>query len=229
MKRFIVYYIFPLVILLTGSCSSTSETTANRRTKFSIQAGANMGGIVENTDMSIVPNVIVPPEASVDAFTGATRTGANIGVRINQPLRRNELETGIDFMFNSQEFNYIDAVNHFIGVRQLSVSQFMIPLSYNFVLSHKADIQLKIGFLAQFNLVGTEGVGLLPDYTIKKLSCGPTIGISALPLVFSNGSKLGFYIDFYRGSQIYEDFYNRSTFEMPGSSFVKVGLKYQLK
>lgn len=229
MKKNILIFSVLLIFILINSCSSTSQTSTDRNIKFSVQAGANMGGIVENTDMSVVPNVLVPPEATVNAFTGATRTGVNIGVRFNQPLRRNEIETGIDFMFNSQEFNYIDAGNHFIGVRQLNVSQFMIPLTYNFVLSRKADIQLKIGYLAQFNLVGTEGVGMLPDYTIKKLSSGPTLGISALPFVFRNGSKLGFYVDIYRGSQIYEDYYNQSTFEMPGSSFVKVGFKYQLK
>jgi hypothetical protein len=40
---------------------------------------------------------------------------------------------------------------------------------------------------------------------------------------------LGLYLDAYRGGQIYEDFYNLSSFEMPGSSFYKLGVIYQLR
>jgi len=227
-ERLIKMSMFILIITIS-SCTSTSELPSNKRMKFSVQGGVNIGGIVENTDMSLVPNVVVPPEASVDAFTGATRTGANIGLRVNQPLRRNELETGIDFMFNSQEFNYIDAGNHYIGVRQLNVSQFMIPLTYNFILYRKADVELKLGYVGQMNFVTSKAVGILPEYSINKWSGGPTIGISACPVIFANGSKLGIYFDLYRGSRIYSDFYNQASFEMPGSSFMKFGIKYQLK
>jgi hypothetical protein len=109
----------------------------------------------------------------------------------------------------------------------------MIPLTYNFVLFRNllpdADIQLKLGYAGQLNFVSESGTGTLPDYSIKPWSNGATFGISAFPVQFKNGSKLGFYFDAYRGTQVYEDFYNQKSFEMPGSSFMKFGLKYQLR
>ena len=58
---------------------------------------------------------------------------------------------------------------------------------------------------------------------------GGLFGISAYPVRFGNGSKLGFYVDAYRGSQIYEDYYNQKVFETPGSNFVKGGIRYRFK
>ena len=141
------------------------------------------------------------------------------------------VETGIDYMYNHQTFKYIDAGNMYVGVRELNVSQVILPLTYNLTLFRKllpeADIQLKAGYLGQFNFITTEGYGILPDYSLKRFSNGATAGISALPFKFENGSRLGFYFDVYRGSRIYTDFYNQTGFEMPGSSFMKFGVKFQ--
>jgi hypothetical protein len=107
----------------------------------------------------------------------------------------------------------------------------MLPITYNFGLFNKlipkAELQIKVGFLGQVNFISAKGTGILPDYSVIPFSAGPTFGISVLPLSFNNGNKLGIYFDIYRGSQIYKDFYNQSSFEMPGSSFAKFGLKYQ--
>ena len=182
--------------------------------------------------MSMVPGVKVPAEATVDAFSGATQTGFNASVHINHRLKNNQVETGLDYMYNHQTFNYIDAGNKYIGVRELHVSQFMIPLTYNFSLFSKkfqnAEIQLKVGLLGQLNAVSGKGIGILPDYSVIPFSAGPTLGFSFLPFYFRNGDKFGIYCDIYRGSQIYKDFYNQPKFEMPGSSFIKFGFKYQL-
>lgn len=109
----------------------------------------------------------------------------------------------------------------------------MLPLTYNFVLFRKifpnADIQLKLGYTGQLNFVSESSTGNLPDYSVKPFSNGATLGISAFPYQFRNGCKLGFYIDVYRGTQVYEDFYNQKSFEMPGSSFMKFGVKYLFK
>ncbi len=231
MKKPIITTIWILSFLLINSCSTTRQITTDKKLKFALQAGTNIGGITENTDLTVVPNVVVPPEAKVDAFTGATRTGFNMGIHLNQAVWRNQVETGIDYMHNYQIFNYIDAGNFYIGVRRLQVSQVMIPLTYNFVLFKnllpKTDIHLKAGLLSQINLISTFELGILPQYSYNHLSNGLTIGLSAFPFQFDNENKLGFYFDCYRGSQIYKDFYNQSYFEMPGSSFIKFGLKYQ--
>ncbi len=231
MKNSISSTIYILFLLLICSCSSTRQTTTGRNLKLSLQAGANIGGITENTDMTVVPGVKVPAESKVDAFTGATRLGYNVGVHTSKKLKRNLVETGIDYMYNFQTFNYIDAGNFYIGVRRLQVSQIMLPVSYNLGLFKnrlpKADIGLKIGLMGQLNFVSVNETGILPAYSVNPCSFGPTFGLSAYPFHFNNGNKLGFYFDGYRGTRIYEDFYNQSHFEMPGSSFIKFGLKYQ--
>ncbi|MCF8381462.1 MAG: hypothetical protein K9H49_17950 [Bacteroidales bacterium] len=232
MKAIAMALIMSLSILLINSCSTTQQTTSDSNMKFTLQIGTNFGGITENTDMSVVPNVSVPPEAIVDAFSGATHTGYNIGVHASKNLYKNQIESGIDYMCNFQTFNYIDAGNFYIGVRRLQVSQIMLPITYNFGIFRNilpnADIQFKIGFLGQLNLISVDGTGIsLPDWSFNPWSNGLTFGLSAFPFQFNNGNKLGFYFDGYRGSQIYKDYYNKSSFEMPGSSFIKFGLNYQ--
>lgn len=223
-----------LMLLLTTACVSTEKISETKKWHFSVQAGINKGGITENTDMTVVPNAIAPPEASVDAFSGATQTRYNGGIHINRQLKQNQLEAGLDYMYNYQTFQYTDAGNFYIGLRRLQVSQIMLPLSYNFVLFRSlapgADIQLKVGAIGQFNFITANDVGIsLPGWSVNPWSTGLTCGISAYPLQFNNGSKLGFYCDIYRGSRIYEDFYNQAEFEMPGSSFLKGGLRFKFK
>jgi hypothetical protein len=231
MKKIINIFLWSLCLFAINSCSTSQQTNTGRSLKFSILAGANKGGITENTDMTVVPCAEAPPEATVDAFSGATYTGINVALHVNKPLKYNQIESGIDFMFNQQTFNYIDAGNKYIGVRDLNVSQIMIPLTYNFVLFRKllphTGIQLKFGYLVQLNFISGSSTGILPDYSINRWSNGATFGISAVPFQFKGGRKLGVYFDAYRGTQIYKDFYNQTSFEMPGSSFMKFGLKYQ--
>ncbi|MCK4699585.1 MAG: hypothetical protein KAT38_04610 [Bacteroidales bacterium] len=234
MNKAAITLILGLSFIIIYSCSTTEQTTAtNRKLKFSLQGGANIGGITENTDMTVVSNVKIPPEVTVDAFTGATRTGFNAGMHINKTFKRNQIEAGIDYMYNHQTFTYTDAENMYIGVRKLNVSQVLFPLTYNFVFFENqfphTDIQLKAGYMGQLNFISTSRTGVLPEYSLKIWSNGLTFGISAFPFQFDKGSKLGIYFDMYRGSQIYEDYYNQSTFKMPGSSFMKFGVKYQFK
>jgi hypothetical protein len=216
-----------ILVCLIFSCSTLKKVPPEKKTSVSLQMGSNLGGITENTDMNVVQGVKVPAESSVDAFTGATHPGFNVGGHINHRLRKNQIETGLDYMYNYQKFNYIDAGNKYIGVRELHVSQFMVPVTYNFVFQ-KARLQFKAGLLGQFNLVSAKGTGILPDYSVIPFSAGPAFGVSFLPFHSRNGDKLGVYCDIYRGSQIYKDFYNQPEFEMPGSSFIKFGFKYQL-
>jgi len=220
-----------IVTLVMSACAVTDKS--ERGVKLSIQAGINQGGITENTDLTVVPNAEPTPEATIDAYSGATSMGANIGLHANKPLKFGEIETGLDYMYNHQEFTYADAGNMYIGTRDFSVSQLMIPLTYNVELFEKwlpsAEIQLKFGYMAQLNFVSASGTGILPEYSINRWSNGGVFGISAYPFKFPDGSKLGFYLDAYRGTQIYKDYYNQEQFEMPGSSFVKGGIRYRFK
>jgi hypothetical protein len=217
------------MILFTG-CVATHHSTEKQnawKPEYRIQAGINQGGIVENTDLEQIPNT------GVDAFTGATRAGFNAGAHVVIPLWINSVETGIDFMHNNQTFNYNDEMNAYAGKRKAGVSQLMWPLTYNFGVFRKNNanglLQIKIGHVLQYNMITfSESGPQLPDYSVNRFSNGITLGVSAMPFTLTNGTGVGFYLDLYRGSQIFEDFYNRKDFEIPGSSYMKAGIIYQL-
>ena len=192
-----------------------------------IQAGVNHGGIVENTDMSEVGN------AQVDAFSGATKMGANGGVHVLLPVKKHNFEVGADYMYSSQTFTYNSLVDGYIGTRKLGTSQINIPLTFNlscFTRKHPEGLfQLRFGYLAQFNMFSEQSTGTVPEYSTKAFSSGLTFGISTTVYQWQNGNRLGLFLDGYRGSQIYEDHYNQESFDMPGSSFVKAGVSLQLR
>lgn len=190
------------------------------------QLGANKGGIIENTDFEQIPNT------EVDAYSGATNTGFNAGVKVLFPIRRNAIETGLDYMYNNQTFTYKDNINGYNGERKLGTSQFMVPLTFNVGLFRKKYeeglITFKFGYLVQYNSVNIDNVtGVMPEYKLNSFSNGFTCGLASSPFHFKNGTKIGLYIDIYRGSQVYEDFYSQKKFEMPGTSFIKYGISLQ--
>lgn len=217
-----------MVTFLVMGCKTTSVTSNQVKWEpsYRIQAGINKGGVVENTDLAAIPNT------QVDAYSGATRNGVNVGARIILPVKRNAIETGVDYMFNSQTFTYHDATNGFNGERKLNVSQIMVPVTYSigvFRKNHAEGLfQLKFGYVAQFNIFGVTNVaGNSPSYKTKPFSNGATVGLSTTPFKLKNGAKLGFYFEGYRGSRAYEDFYNMPEFEMPATAFMKYGVIYQ--
>lgn len=227
MQRKIITIEILFVFLLMG-CASQQAIHSDKKWSpiYRLQVGTNKGGIVENTDMTVVDN------AGIDAFTGATRRGVNASGKVLLPLRVNFVETGIDLMYNSQTFTYNDAANDFMGERKLAITQFMVPLTYSFGIlrqNHPEGLfQIKLGYAAQFNLFSvSDGQGNMPGYSTNSFSNGATLGLSTTPFRLNNGTKLGFFLDGYRGTRAYEDFYNRTEFEIPGTSFLKYGIIYQ--
>jgi hypothetical protein len=217
-----------VAIPLFMGCATPNLTTERNPWKpiYRAQLGINKGGVVENTDFSAIPNM------QVDAFSGATSKGVNASGKVILPLKRNTIETGIDLMHNSQTFTYNDAANGFNGERKLGVTQLMMPITYSFSFFRKNNpegfLQIKLGYAAQINLISiSDGTGNIPNYSTSPFSNGATLGFSIIPFRLENGAKLGFYVDGYRGTQAYEDFYNRTEFEMPGTAFIKYGIIYQ--
>ena len=217
-----------LFVFLLNGCANQQGIQENKKWSpvYRLQVGANKGGIVENTDMTVVDN------AGIDAFTGATRRGIHTSGKVLIPVKINFVETGIDLMYNSQTFTYNDAANNFMGERKLGVTQFMLPLTYSVGILRQNNpeglFQIKFGFAAQLNLFSvTDGIGNMPGYNTKYFSNGATLGLSAIPFRMNNGAKLGFFLDGYRGTRIYEDFYNRPEFEIPGTAFLKFGIIIQ--
>lgn len=217
-----------LVLLVMGCAATTTITDHNKKWApvYRIQAGINHGGIVENTDLTQISNT------KVDAYTGATKPGINAGAHAVLPVGNNAVETGVDYMYNKQTFTYHDDENNFSGSRKVGTSQIMLPVTYNIGLFRKSRrdglFQIRLGYVFQYNLISISDNGSkLPECSYNKFSNGFTLGVSSTPFKLNNGSDLGFFIDVYKGSQIYRDFYNQSSFEMPSSSYIKAGIIYQ--
>lgn len=217
-----------IIALFAASCSTQSVTSEQAEWKptYRVQLGTNKGGVVENTDLTVIPNT------EIDAYSGATSKGVNASAKAILPLKHNAIETGVDLMYNKQKFLYADAANSFNGERKLDVYQLMVPITYSIGILKKNHpeglFQIKLGYVAQLNSIIVSNIeGNLPQYSTNLFSNGATFGISSTPFKLKNGAKLGFYLDGYRGSQVYEDFYNRTEYEMPGTAFVKYGIIYQ--
>ncbi len=225
-----LYNLWLLLVFLffITACTSQQNLVEKQKLAYTIQFGVNNGGITENKD------IVKTNDVAVDAFSGATnknKIGLNLGFHLNLPFRKNSVETGIDLMYNNHIFDYKDVVNNYYGNRGIDINQIMLPLTYNFGFFKKNNpngaFQLKVGGLVQCNILNVSKTGVLPDYDYNNFSGGVTFGIKIIPVQFQNNARLGFYMDVYRGSQIYKDLYNQSNFEMPGSSFIKAGILYQ--
>ncbi len=222
-----MFILLSLLMFLVNSC--TTDKVLNKRDAliyYSILAGINHGGITENTDLSSISN-----SNNIDAYSGATKIGFNAGFHFNLDLKKHQLENGVDYMFNHQIFNFHDEKTQFIGVRELFVHQIMFPLTFNFKIFNKQypqkDLLLKLGYLGQLNMVHTDDKGKLPEFEINKWSNGITFGLSSCLIQLKNKNKIGIYLNFYRGSILYKDYYNLPAYKMPGTSFVKLGIQYQ--
>jgi hypothetical protein len=223
--------LFLIALIALAGCATSREVTEayqNRKLKWGVEAGANKGGIVENTDLSKIEGT------PVDGYTGATRVGFHAGAHATIPVRRNDLQAGINYMFSPQTFTYNDAVHRYFGTRKISLSQLIVPVTYNVNLFKQrldpGTVAFKFGGAFQYNMPSIEDEGSqLTDYSTRPFSGGVALGLSALPFRFDNGSRIGLSFDIYKGSRIFEDLYNRREFEIPTSSYMKLSIIYQLK
>lgn len=218
------------MISLAGCVSNLeiSKDDQKRKIRFGAEAGANKGGIVENTNMSYIDG------ASVDAFSGATCIGGHIGGHTKLPVGRNDVQVGLNYMYSPQTFTYHDETNGFSGTRKIGLSQFILPITYNVNLFKNSlpdgTIYLKFGGAFEYNLASVKDNGShLPGYTIRPFTGGVTLGIATLPLRFKDNSRIGLSFDVYKGTQIFDDLYNRKAFKMPTSSYMKLSIIYQFK
>ena len=218
------FFLVVFMILFSGGCSPLKES---RSSWVSFQAGGNIGGIVENTDLTLLPGT------PVDAYTGASRTGVNLSMSYHHPIHKIEVETGIEMMTHPMTLTYNDPVNQFFGTRSISLTQIQIPFRvgagfFSGTLP-QGRFRIALGPLLQYNLTDVSGQGeSLPSYSIHTFSAGLSLQFTVMPFAFRKGSSMGFYLGGYRGSLIYEDFYNHPDFQSAGSSYLKLGLVYNL-
>ncbi len=225
-----IHLIGLISLLLIWGCTSTLETAnpnSGLNPQLRLEGGYAKGGITENTDMEAIAS-----DVPVDAFSGATNPGFYAGVHATESFRKNAIEAGIDFIHNSQTFSYNDDLNGFNGERKIGVSQLNLPVTYNLRLFSSRQkenlLSVKLGFVAQYNMLNVQDDNpTLPDYSHDKFSNGLTFGVEFFPFHFGIGDALGIRVDGYRGSQTYSDFYNQSSMEIPGTSYIKTGIIYQ--
>ncbi|MBN1340447.1 MAG: outer membrane beta-barrel protein [Bacteroidales bacterium] len=211
------------ITLLFASCSVPEQTTSpptnkNNYTCWTIRTGVNTGGFVDNQE--------------TDAVSGATYAGYSFGLHPEICISGKTIETGIDLHEYGQTLTYSDPVNEFIGERALTYQELRLPLTYNFRffknLSNCDFFYLKIGLATGYLIhKNVDEEGLLPEYEMKKFSLGPTLGVSFSPFRISPGFTIGGFVDLYRGSKVYKDFYNNSR-ETGNTSCLTAGLLLKL-
>jgi len=240
MKTTLILASLLLLILFSIACAITESTIdeelKSRKVRFRFHGGINHGGIVENTDLSKVETKQFADsywKYEVDAYSSATRAGFNDGAHWLLPVKKDNIEVGIDYMNSSQTFRYMNVKNEaYLGRRSIRISQFNFPLTYNISLFKQKFtkehylIELKFGGVIQYNrfTIRDYSNNFDNDYTTRPFSGGITFGIATTPIIMERGSKLGFYLDLYRGTQIYEDRFNPKSLELTGSSYIKTGV-----
>lgn len=192
--------VFVLLVLLISSASTTKSTEDDPKLKiaYNFHAGSSWGGIIE--------------DGTIDAVSGATKFGLNLGVHPTFDINGRMLETGLDYIQYNQSFTYQDAETGYDGVRNLNYGELRVPLTYNFQLfrdeNNEGILQLKLGFSAGYRIhEKIEHSGSTPNFSFDKFSIGPSFGIAVIPFNISDNYKLGFYVDFMRGSKVYSDDY----------------------
>lgn len=222
-----------ITLLLLASVSAFGKQShTDHNPTIALQIGTNRGGINDFTDLCLLDQNRVPIHSMEKAFEKGTHSGFNLGIHVNQHIRQNQIEIGLAYMNNAQTYKYTDASDCFIGLRSIDVKQFMVPISYNIsmfrLLFPNSDIQLKLGYLWQFNVIDALGTGSIPDYFINTVSKGGTLGISAYLLKFGHRFKIGVFGDLYRGSHLFSNCFGLSCFPTSSSYFLKSGIRILL-
>jgi len=228
-------FLFPfwaVLILAILSCSMTKNSlirdndNPEKHSTISILAGLSSGGLVENTEMSGINGV-----SNVDAITGATKTLFNSGIHTEIDIKGHKIETGLDYITFDQSIEYMVPSLSVNGQRDVQFHQLRLPLTYNFQFFRDSQnysrLILKAGFSMGYTFSkSVSDFGNIPDYKFTNWDYGPTLGVSVFPLQLKQNYRIGFYLDLYRGSQIYEDIYHKAE-GIGGQSFMKFGVIMQ--
>jgi hypothetical protein len=213
--KIIEYLILSLIITLSFSCSNPKI----------IKLGSNYGGIIENSKPDASRGATTP----VDAVSGATQSGSTASLQTTFEFKGHTFQTGIDYVSHRQKISYDDTLHGIYGRRSFQIHQLRVPLFYNINLLRDFDkvptIMIHLGFSGGLTLSPgiTDELYLgLPGYTFSSVDIGPQLGITLQPLQIDYHHYLGLYIDFYRGTRIYEDVYHKDK-GVGNLSFYKFG------
>jgi len=229
------------IILFTGilfflttayNCSSVKNSMVqnkagqNKRADISVLAGPSAGGFVDNTVLSGISGA-----SETDAITGATSSAFNAGVHSGINIGGHVIETGVDYIGFKQSVTYDLSSFAVSGIRDIRFHQLRLPVTYNFRFFNnelnrpKLVVKggLSLGYTFSSSITGSED---MPVYDFSKWDYGPTLGITLYPFNLKGQYNLGFYLDMYRGSKIFNDVYHNAG-GVGNHSYMKFGLVFQ--
>lgn len=219
-------FVLWLIFILFASCTKT-PVLKGKQSSLLFYAGAEHGGVVENRRLAGVDNM-----SSADAITSATKMQFCGGIHTEICLiQRLFIETGLDYVGFAQSLKYTIPTHSIDGERDIAFHQLYLPLTYNFHYNNRdstyARFIFKLGLATGITLSESESSvkGTLAEYTINKITFGPTIGISYFPLHIKEKFRLGMYLDFYRGTKMLDDIYHVRA-NSGGMSFMKFGFVF---
>ncbi len=215
--------IYIILLVFLASCAGIKNSSDNQEnnisTALNFQAGSSYGGFVDNTD--------------IDAVSGATPLQYHIGFHPEIAYRNHTIETGLEYVHFNQTLTYSD--NEIFGERTYTYGQLHVPLTYNFKLFKTSDgamplLYLKLGICygLQIHAADEATNTYLPAYSFKKSFFGPYLGISSAPILINYKWRAGLYLDFFRGTKIYEDPYHDSG-DVGNISYLKFGILLRYK
>ena len=230
MKKILLWSALNLMVLSFSSCISTHKGSLQGYKlaveRKSIEVGVVHGGIVENTDMTLIP------ASAPDAFSGATSPGFSASLHYERLIKRNYLVTGIDYMMNNQTFTYNDPANRYFGTRDIRVSQFRIPFQFQIGIFRgimpEGMLKVRAGLSAGYTHFKISNSGFLPEtITTYPFSLGPAIGGSFTPWRAANGASISISGEMWRSfSPGFSDIYNVGA--QRGMSYGKIGFVFHL-
>lgn len=196
---------------------------------FAFLAGGAYGGFVHNENMHGINGV-----SDMDAITGATKVTYNAGVHTFLEGHGRTIETGLDYVNLSKSIKYEMPSFSVNGTRDFKVHQLRLPVTYNFGFFKNGLDQsrfiLRVGLSAGYTFSKTvedsEDSENLPDYEFSDWDFCGKFGLSYYPFNFNENSRLGFYIDAYRGLKAYKDIYHEPAY-LGGNAFMKFGFIFE--
>jgi hypothetical protein len=222
MKHAILFYpVLLLSVLSTITCSGPKI----------FKLGSNFGGVIDNSN----PDAASGATVTVDAVSGATQNGSTLSFQTTFKFKGQTFQTGIDYVDHRQRLTYLDTLHGIDGRRGFDLHQLRVPLTYNITILRDFDkvptLMIHMGLSAGYTVIRGISDELrrgLPDYTFTAVDIGPQVGVTLQPLQLDYDHYLGLYVDFYRGTRIYEDVYHQDE-GLGNLCFLKFGALLYIK
>lgn len=223
MKRFYRHFLWTPVFLLTVFASGLGQSPFEQpEYKYSFLLGINGGGMVENSELKGLKGA-----TGADAITGATKLQITVGVHRNFKILGQWFETGFDFLDFDHSIDYNLPSFHRHGSIRFSFQQIRLPIRYKLQIYNnqytEKNVTVNFGLSFGYSLFKEEhSTGNMPHYSIRQTDWGPSLGLVIFPFSSTYLKNGGFFVDAYRGSQIFDDPFHKAS-GVGNNSYLKFG------